>query len=154
MIYIVPLKLNTEGFKLLSGDRRKVILELLGKDVNADTLLAVDDFLEQRSLLNYLGLNYKVVIGIPNVSADEQIMFETSIDHLIDFTDFIKIVKSETIQEREVKSFLTGDGHSVASRSGSLYESSTGKVDVKTSNESNKMEGENVSESTPTERGY
>lgn len=154
MIYIVPIKLNTEGFKLLSGDRRKVILELLGKDVNVDTLLAVDDFLEQRSLLNYLGLNYKVVIGIPNISADEQIMFETSIDHLIDFTDFIKIVKSETIQEKEVKSFLTGGNDNVVDKSSYLHKPSLKEIDDKTSNNLDKMEERNVSESTPTERGY
>lgn len=154
MIYIVPIKLSTEGFKLLSGDRRKVVLELLGKDVNADILLAVDDFLEQRSLLNYLGLNYKVVIGIPNISADEQIMFETSIDHLIDFTDFIKIIKSETIQEKEVKSFLMGDSKGVSNKTSSLYEPNSQISDLKGASKLHEMEGDDVSESTPTERGY
>lgn len=107
MIYVVPQRLQEEGFNVIFGDRKKVIIELINKGVNQDTLLGVDDFIEQRQVLNYLGLNYKVVIGIPNLSADEQIMYETASNHLIDFTEFNSIVKKETKQEEEVTRFLT-----------------------------------------------
>lgn len=109
MIYIVPVKLREEGYNVLLGDRRKVVVELLSKEPNNDILLGVDDFLEQRQTLNYLGLNYKVVIGIPNLTADEQVMYETAANHLIDFSEFNNVVKKETRQEQEVKQFLSNE---------------------------------------------
>lgn len=84
----------------LKGDRIIIILEILNKR-DQDHIVIIDDIKRQAEMFEYLGLDYKVVVGVPEVPVTNALLYDTHPDKVIDFNSFQKRVNPKTIEQDE-----------------------------------------------------
>lgn len=101
MILLVTSE-HAEKYNLavLKGDRIIIILEILNKR-DQDHVIMIDDIKGQTEMYGYLGLDYKVVVGVPEVPVTNALLYDTHPDKVMDFESFQKRISSKSVEQEQ-----------------------------------------------------
>lgn len=100
MIFLVT-KEHAEKYNLqvLKGDRIVMILEILNKR-DKDHVVVIDDIKGQTQVYSYLGLDYKVVVGVPEVPITNALLYDVDSQKVIDFDSFQKRISPKSEEQQ------------------------------------------------------
>lgn len=87
MIFIIDEDVKEkEGIQVIGGTNRVKLLEMLSSDT--DKIVSCESYPELKAVLEFVGIDYKVVIGHPELPSSELITYEHDPSHIITFNEF------------------------------------------------------------------
>lgn len=92
MVYIISEEhKQRDSISCITGTRANVIRELISLP-SQDNVIVADDFGKQIGMLEYLGIPYKVVIGVPDVTTPADFVYINDNEKVCDYQEFNNVM--------------------------------------------------------------
>lgn len=105
MIFLVSKEhRERDALAVEHGERLAIFSKMLTS--SGDMIVEIDDYPNQTTTMKYLNIDYRAVIGVPDLPASTSLIYETDKQRFISYDDFNKIMKVGNSQVQDIKEHL------------------------------------------------